>query len=124
MIDICIKCSNQQDIGSDIETGINKISFDIVQIMTCMKLFFNTEIYHFPNNDFIPGGLIIVVYVFTSNDNTLYIIMKIKTGVNILLKFYICYIQCNILWLPIIKPILDCASLKLGCFRHVNLFCE
>ena len=82
MIDICIKCSNQQDIGSDIETGINKISFDIVQIMTCMKLFFNTEIYHFPNNDFIPGGLIIVVYVFTTNDNILYIIIKIKTGVN------------------------------------------
>ena len=86
MIDICIKCSNQQDIGSDIEIGINKIFFDIVQIMTCMKLFFNTEIYHFPNNDFIPGGLIIVVYVFTINDNTLYIIIKIKTGVNIFLK--------------------------------------
>ena len=88
MIDICIKCSNQQDIGSDIEIGINKIFFDIVQIMTCMKLFFNTEIYHFPNNDFIPGGLIIVVYVFTINDNTLYIIIKIKTGVNILSKNY------------------------------------
>ena len=86
MIDICIKCFNQQDIGSDIETGINKIFLDIVQIMTCMKLFFNKEIYHFPNNDFIPGGLIIVVYVFTTNDNTLYMIIKIKTGVNILLK--------------------------------------
>ena len=60
--------------------------FYIVQIMTCMKLFFNTEIYHFPNNDFIPGGLIIVVYVFTTNDNILYIIIKIKTGVNILFK--------------------------------------
>ena len=96
MIDICIKCSNQQDIGSDIEIGINKISFDIVQITTCMKLFFNTEIYHFPNNDFIPGGLIIVVYVFTINDNTLYIIIKIKTGVNILFIYVtysaICYI--------------------------------
>ena len=89
MIDICIKCFNQQDIGSDIEIGINKIFFDIVQIMTCMKLFFNTEIYHFPNNDFIPGGLIIVVYVFTINDNTLYIIIKIKTGVNILSKQYV-----------------------------------
>ena len=89
MIDICIKCSNQQDIGSDIEIGINKISFDIVQITTCMKLFFNTEIYHFPNNDFIPGGLIIVVYVFTINDNTLYIIIKIKTGVNILSKKHV-----------------------------------
>ena len=86
MIDICIKCSNQQDIGSDIETGINKIFLDIVQIMTCMKLFFNIEIYHFPNNDFIPGGLIIVVYVFTTNDNTLYIIIKIKRGVNIHFK--------------------------------------
>ena len=49
-----------------------------------MKLFFNTEIYHFPNNDFTPGNLIIVVYVFTTNANTLYIIIKIKTGVNIL----------------------------------------
>ena len=123
MIDICIKCFNQQDIGSDIEIGINKISFDIVQITTCMKLFFNTEIYHFPNNDFIPGGLIIVVYVFTTNDNTLYIIIKIKTGVNIT-RPYICYIQCNMLYLPIPNLFEIVHFLKLRCFRHVNLFCE
>ena len=81
MIDICIKCSNQQDIGSDIETGINKISYDIVQMITCMKLFFNTEIYHFSNNYFTLEDLIIVVYVFTINENELYISIKIRTWV-------------------------------------------
>ena len=123
MIDICIKCSNQQDIGSDIEIGINKIFFDIVKIMTCMKLFFNTEIYHFPDDDFIPGGFIIVVYVFTINDNTPYIIIKIKTGVNILSK-NLCYIQCNMLYHPIPNLFEIVHFLKLRCFRHVNLFCE